>query len=94
MLVLAAVIAPFILAVWWKKANRFGALTAMAAGVATWLVVSVAWPERPADLIGFVVCLVTMLVVTPLTQSIDPPRGLLDHEGKPVELTDRLGILR
>jgi hypothetical protein len=36
---------------------------------------------------------VTMLVVTPLTQRIDPPRGLVDHEGKPVELTDRLGVL-
>jgi SSS family solute:Na+ symporter len=94
MLVLAAVIAPFILAVWWKKANRFGALSAMAAGMLTWLIVSFAWPEQPADLIGFVFCLVTMLVVTPLTQRIDPPRGLVDHDGKPVELKDRLGILR
>jgi SSS family solute:Na+ symporter len=94
MLVLAAVIAPFILAVWWKKANRFGALAAMGAGIGTWLLVSLVWPERPADLIGFAVCLVTMLVVTPLTQRIDPPRGLVDHEGNPVELKDRLGILR
>ena len=94
MLVLAAVIAPFILAVWWKKANRFGALSAMAAGMLTWLIVSFAWPEQPADLIGFVFCLVTMLVVTPLTQRIDPPRGLVDHDGRPVELKDRLGILR
>lgn len=94
MLVLAAVIAPFILAVWWKKANRFGALAAMAAGLATWLLVTLAWPERPADLLGFAVCLITMLIVTPLTQRIDPPRGLVDHEGKPVELTDRLGVLR
>ena len=94
MLVLAAVIAPFILAVWWKKANRFGALSAMAAGLVAWLTVSYAWPEQPADLIGFAFCLVTMLVVTPLTQRIDPPRGLVDHEGNPVELTDRLGILR
>ena len=94
MLVLAAVIAPFVLAVWWKKANRFGALSAMAAGVLSWLIASLAWPEQPADLIGFGFCLVTMLVVTPLTQRIDPPRGLVDHEGNPVELKDRLGILR
>jgi SSS family transporter len=94
MLVLAAVIAPFILAVWWKKANRVGALSAMGAGMFAWLIVSYAWPEQPADLIGFGFCLATMLIVTPLTQRIDPPRGLVDHEGKPVELRDRLGILR
>ena len=94
MLVLAAVIAPFVLAVWWKKANRFGALSAMAAGVLSWLFASLAWPEQPADLSGFGFCLVTMLVVTPLTQRIDPPRGLVDHEGNPIELKDRLGILR
>jgi SSS family transporter len=94
MLILAAVIAPFILAVWWKKANRFGALSAMGAGVLAWLIATVAWPEQPADLIGFGFCLVTMLIVTPLTQRIDPPRGLVDHEGNTVELKDRLGILR
>ena len=85
---------PFILAVWWKKANRFGALSGMGAGVITWLTVSLAWPEQPADLIGFGFCLATILVVTPLTQRIDPPRGLVDHEGNPVDLKDRLGILR
>ena len=33
-LVLAAVIAPFILGVWWKKANRMGALAGMWSGIA------------------------------------------------------------
>lgn len=94
MFILAAVIAPFILAVWWKKANRFGALSGMGAGVLAWLVVSLVWPEQPADLVGFCFCLVTMLIVTPLTQRIDPPRGLVDHDGNPVELRERLGILR
>jgi SSS family solute:Na+ symporter len=94
MFILAAVIAPFILAVWWKKANRVGALSGMGAGVLAWLTVSLAWPEQPADLIGFGFCLATILAVTPLTQRIDPPRGLVDHEGNPVELKDRLGILR
>jgi SSS family solute:Na+ symporter len=94
MFILAAVIAPFILAVWWKKANRVGALSGMGMGVIAWLSVSLLWPERPADLIGFGFCLATILIVTPLTQRIDPPRGLVDHEGNPVELKDRLGILR
>ena len=94
MLILAAVIAPFILGVWWQKANRAGALAAMAAGVAAWVTTSVAWPGLPGDLVGFGVSLITMLVATPLTQRIDPPRPIRDHEGKAVALGDRLGVLR
>ncbi len=94
LLILAAIMSPFVLGVWWKKANRAGALAAMWGGIATWLVVSSVRPDLPADLVGFAVSLVAMLVVTPLTQTIDPPRGLFDHEGNPVELDNRLGILR
>ena len=51
-------------------------------------------PELPADFIGLAASLVTMLVVTPLTQRFDPPRELRDSDGNPVELTNRLGVLR
>jgi Na+/proline symporter len=87
------VIAPFILGVWWKKANRSGALSGMWAGSAAWLTISFAWPALPADLLGFCACLVTMLVVTLLTQESDPPRKLVDHEGNEVALDNRLGVL-
>jgi Na+/proline symporter len=60
-----------------KKANRAGALSGMSAGIATWLAVSTFAAGLPADLLGFVSCVVVMLVVTPLTQEIDPPRGLV-----------------
>ena len=91
---LAAVIVPFILGVWWKKANRAGALAAMSMGIVSWLMTSLLYPELPGDLIGLGVSFVTMIVVTPLTQKIDPPRDLVDSDGNPVELTDRLGVLR
>ncbi len=94
LLILAAVMAPFVLGVWWQKANRAGALAAMWSGIAVWLVVTQLRPDLPADLLGFFVSLVAMLVVTPLTQSIDPPRKLVDHEGNEVTLDNRLGILR
>lgn len=94
MLMLAAVIAPFILGVWWQKANRAGALAAIVAGVTAWIVTSAAWPGLPGDLVGFGVSLTTMLLVTPLTQRIDPPRPVRDHDGNEVALKDRLGILR
>ena len=93
MLMLAAVIVPFILGVWWKKANRTGALAAMSAGITAWLMTSVFYPHLPGDLIGFAASLVTMLLVTPLTQTLDPPRPLVDHAGNQVELTNRLGVL-
>ena len=90
---LAAIIVPFILGVWWKKANRTGALSAMGAGLSAWLLTLFFAPHLPADFVGLGVSLLTMLVVTPLTQKIDPPRALVDSDGKPVEMTDRLGTL-
>jgi len=91
---LAAVVVPFIFGVWWRKANRTGALAAMAAGTSAWLLTRWIAPEMPGDFIGLGVSLATMLIVTPLTQKSDPPRELVDGDGKPVELTDRLGTMR
>ncbi len=93
MLMLAAVIVPFILGVWWQKANRAGAVAAMSAGIVAWLLTSLYYTELPGDLIGLGVSLVTMLIVTPLTQRIDPPRKLVDRDGNEVQLTDRLGVI-
>ena len=90
---LAVIIVPFILGVWWTKANRAGALSGMAAGLITWLTTMSLWPNLPSDFMGLAACLVVMLVVTPLTQKIDPPRGLKDEEGNAIEIGDRLGTL-
>ena len=90
---LAAIIVPFIMGVWWPKANRTGALSAMAAGIAAWLTTLFIAPELPADFIGLGACLLTMLVVTPLTQKFDPPRELQDSDGNAVEAAHRLGTL-
>lgn len=94
MLTLTAVVAPFFLAVWWRKANRTGALAAMFAGFSAWLITPFVSPELPGDLIGLAVSLVTMVVVTNLTQEFDPPRQVVDIDGNPVELTNRLGVMR
>ena len=90
-LLLAAVIVPVILGVWWPRANRAGAVSAMACGIAAWLLTRLVAPELPGDLIGLIASLVTMLVVTPLTQSIDPPRPLRDGDGHPVAFDRRFG---
>ena len=93
-ILLAGVVVPFVLGIWWKSSNRTGALSAMAVGVLVWLVSSLVWPEMPGDLIGMAACLITMLVVTPLTQKSDPPAPLLSLDGELVDLTNRLGVLR
>lgn len=93
LLLLAAIIVPFIAGIWWRKANRTGALAAMGAGMAAWLLTSLFYRELPGDLIGLGASLLTMLVVTPMTQNFDPPRNLLDSDGNAVELRDRLGVL-
>ncbi|MDH3806512.1 MAG: hypothetical protein OEU90_13715, partial [Gammaproteobacteria bacterium] len=90
---MATIIVPFIFGVWWKKANRSGALAAMGVGLTAWISTLFIAPELPADFIGLAASLVTMLVVTPLTQKLDPPRGLRDSDGNPVEMKDRLGVL-
>ncbi len=91
---LAAVVMPFFLAVWWKKANRSGALAAMFTGFTVWIILRETAPELPGDLIGLGASLLTMLLVSSLTQTFDPPRQVSDIDGNPVELTNRLGTLR
>jgi len=90
---LVSITVPFIAAVWWKKANRTGALAAMAAGFITWAITSQLAPHLPGDFLGLIACLLTLLVVTPLTQKFDPPRPALNSDGEEVELKDRLGTL-
>ena len=93
-ILLAAVVVPFMLGIWWKASNRTGAVAAMSVAVIVWLSCKWLWPELPSDLLGMAACALTMLIVTPLTQKSDPPRPLLTIEGEPVEFKDRLGILR
>lgn len=93
LLTLTAIVVPFFLAVWWKKANRTGALSAMVVGVSAWLITGVVAPELPGDLIGLGASLVTMLLVSSLTQEMDPPREVRDIDGNVVELGNRLGTL-
>jgi SSS family transporter len=83
---LAAIIVPFILGVYWKKANRAGALAGMFSGLAVWIVTMQLWPALPADFMGLAASLLVMLVVTPLTQRVDPPRPLTDSDGNPVSV--------
>ncbi len=90
---LVCVVVPFIVGVWWTRANRTGALASMAMGFLTWMLAILYAPNLAGDMLGLLVGLVTILVVVPLTQKKDPPRPLLNSDGEEVELKDRLGTL-
>jgi len=91
--ILVCVTAPFIVRVWWQRANRIGALASMAMCFLTWIIAMLIAPDFPGDLLGLLVGLLTILVVTPLTQKIDPPTLLRNSDGEEVEFKDRLGTL-
>jgi Na+/proline symporter len=91
---LTATTIPVLMVVWWSKANRIGALSAMVGGFLTWLISRTVAPELPGDLVGMGACLVIMVTVTLATQKIDPPKPARDIDGNIVEFKDRLGILR
>jgi SSS family transporter len=92
--ILVCVTIPFVLGIWWKKANRTGALASMAAGFLTWFVAILFAPQGiPGDLLGLFAGLVVMLIVSTLTQQFDPPVPLRNSDGEEVEMKDRLGTL-
>jgi len=91
---LVGIVVPFIAGVWWKKANRTGALSAMAAGFSAWFLSAWLYPELAGDVIGFGVSLATIIILTLLTQRSDPPKPLVDEHGVPMSIKGRLGILR
>lgn len=91
--ILVCVTIPFILGIWWRRANRTGALASMAAGFLTWFLAIVFAPDLPGDLLGLLTGLVTMLIVTSLTQESNPPVPLRNSDGEDVEMKNRLGTL-
>lgn len=90
---LVSVVIPFVCGIWWKKANRTGALAAMGVGFLTWFLAILFEPGLPGDMLGLITCLVTMITVTALTQRFDPPVPLRNSDGEEVEMKDRLGTL-
>jgi len=90
---LVCVVIPFIVGMYWRKANRTGALVSMAVGFLTWFIAIVFAPGFPGDLLGLLTGLIAMLIATALTQQSDPPAPLRNRDGEEVEMKDRLGTL-
>ncbi len=65
----------------------------MITGYAVWIGLPFLVEDSSSDFIAFLAGLGVMLVVTPLTQKIDPPKPVRNIDGEIEPLTDRLGTL-
>ncbi len=110
-LLLVGLFAPFAFGMYWKKANRSGAIAAFLAGFASWIAIIVYYYPSTleacagdvecglwdaiyvASTPAFIISLLTIIVVSLLTQKRDAPRPLTDVDGNPLALTKRLGTM-
>jgi Na+/proline symporter len=68
---LAGAFTPLIFGIFWKKANHHGALASICFGIATWIFFEIVFGESgliPAQLIGLFVSILSMVVVSLMTQ--------------------------
>ena len=86
---LATLFVPLTGGLWWPRANATGALAAIVAGLASWLLFIVLLPQLPGDLLA-VPFAVAALVAGSYFGS-QPPRPLTDVEGRVLPPGNRLG---
>lgn len=91
--ILVVLVVPTVLAIWWPKANRSGALAAMITGYVVWIGLPFIAPGHASDFWGFLAGLIVMLVVSPLTQRRDPPKPVRHRDGNIEPLVNRLGVI-
>jgi len=110
-ILLVGLVAPFALGMYWRKANRSGAIASFVAGFLSWLIalglyhpvtleacagdVEMAlWDAAYISSVpAFLISVVVMVGVSLITQRRDPPRPLVDAEGKPLSVENPLGIV-
>jgi solute:Na+ symporter, SSS family len=89
----AGLTAPGILNIWWPRLNSVGGYCGIFAGFITFGSLKFAFPELPADFVGFWVSLFVSVVVSLATQERSPARLLTDVDGQAMNLEDRMGTL-
>lgn len=110
-ILLVALVAPFVLGMYWPRANRSGAIAGFCSGCLAWLLALLLYyPQTLAINAGeaemalwdaayissvpaFLISIGVMVCVSLLTQRRDPPRPIVDVEGQPLPLQNRLGWL-
>ncbi len=104
--ILVGMAAPYLIGMYWKKANHTGALASFFSGVVSWLILTFVWMytyvlpvvyegEMVDDVVwdsiyiastpAFFISIIFLVVVSLLTQKLDPPKLLTDINGKLVD---------
>jgi Na+/proline symporter len=89
---------PMTAAIYWKRANEWGAVASMLSGLLSWIAIEY-WNQNiaeillPAELMAAGVSLLVLLVVSFSTVHRNPPKPSVDVDGQQIEMTERLGIL-
>lgn len=105
--ILVGMAAPYLIGMYWKKGNHFGAMASFFSGVISWIILAVyyynsyvlpvvyegeAMDDAVWDSIyiastpAFLLSVVVFFVASWLTQKLDPPKPLVDINGKPVDM--------
>lgn len=96
---LTVIFIPFVLGIFWKKFNQYGCLTYIIAAIIIETVLTIhyipvyGWEDATymVALPTMAICLVISVVVTLLTQNVDPPKPFVDIDGNPLPLKNWLG---
>lgn len=89
---------PMTAAIYWKRANEWGAVASMLSGLLSWVALeywnqTIAETLLPAELMAAGVSLLVLLIVSVTTVHRNPPKPSVDVDGRQIETTERLGIL-
>lgn len=85
---------PFIFGLYWKKANRTGAIASVVSNIVLWIPLIYYLYQQTEDIwlaiyapgpVVIPIGVVVFVVVSLLTQKKDPPKPLLDIDGQPVK---------
>lgn len=89
---------PMTAAIYWKRANEWGAVASMLSGLLSWIALEY-WNQNiaeillPAELMAAGVSLLVLVVISWTTAHRSPPKPSVDVDGQKIEMTERLGIL-
>ena len=92
-ILLVGLFIPLTAGIWWPRANTPGGVVSMFSGTLAWIFFMWVTPELPADVIGWCVGLVMLIIVTLITSKASPALPLTDANGNKIEYSDRLGTL-
>ncbi|HEX2989597.1 MAG TPA: sodium:solute symporter family protein [Anaerolineales bacterium] len=107
--ILVGMVAPYIIGMYWRRANHIGAISSFLTGTLSWIALTFFYYRQTfpfcegdvecatwdavyiASTPAFIISIVVFLVVSVLTNRIDPPKPLTDINGQLVDMRNPLG---